>query len=199
MTTKGTARSKTETSTGKIEEYTWDHRNRLTKVVFRNTSGGAIVKQVDYEYDAYNRLVRRTFDADGAGAGAATNQYWVYDEGINAVLQFDGSSASNLSHRYLWSDNVDELLADEQIAGNNTLWGLADHLGSLRDIADYSESTGVTTITNHRTHQQFRQVGIGNQRRCGHADLRSPASSSMKRLSCSITSSVGWIHRLGSG
>jgi RHS repeat-associated protein len=130
----------------------------LTKVVFRNTSGGAIVKQVDYEYDAYNRLVRRTFDADGAGAGAATNQYWVYEEGINAVLQFDGSSASNLSHRYLWSDNVDELLADEQIAGNNTLWGLADHLGSLRDIADYSESTGVTTIANHRTINSFGKL-----------------------------------------
>jgi RHS repeat-associated protein len=155
---EGNRITKTETSTGKVEEYTWDHRNRLTKVVFRNSSGGAIVKQVDYEYDAYNRLVRRTFDADGAGAGAATNQYWVYDEGINAVLQFDGSSASNLSHRYLWSDNVDELLADEQIAGNNTLWGLADHLGSLRDIADYSESTGVTTIANHRTLNSFGKL-----------------------------------------
>jgi RHS repeat-associated protein len=130
----------------------------LTKVVFRNTSGGSIVKQVDYEYDPYNRFVRRTFDADGAGAGAATNQYWVYDEGINAVLQFDGSSASNLSHRYLWSDNVDELLADEQLSGSNTLWGLADHLGSLRDIADYSESTGVTTITNHRTLNSFGKL-----------------------------------------
>ena len=155
---EGNRTTKTETSTGKIEEYTWDHRNRLTKVVFRNTSGGAIVKKVDYEYDAYNRLVRRTFDADGAGAGAATNQYWVYDEGINAVLQFDGSSATNLSHRYLWSNNVDELLADEQIAGTNTLWGLADHLGSLRDIADYIESTSVTTITNHRTTNSFGKL-----------------------------------------
>lgn len=140
------------------QEYTWDYRNRLTKVVFRNSSGGAIVKQVDYEYDPYNRLVHRTFDADGAGSGAATDQFWVYDEGINAVMQFDGSSGSNLSHRYLWSDNIDELLADEQIAGNNTLWGLADHLGSLRDIADYSESTGVTTIANHRTINSFGKL-----------------------------------------
>lgn len=155
---EGNRTSKTETSTGKVEEYTWDHRNRLTKVVFRNSSGGAIVKQVDYEYDSYNRLVRRTFDADGAGAGAATNQYWVYDEGINAVLQFDGSSASNLSHRYLWSDNVDELLANEQLSGSNTLWGLADHLGSLRDIADLNEGTGVTSITNHRTFNSFGKL-----------------------------------------
>ena len=155
---EGNRTSKTETSTGKVEEYTWDYRNRLTKVVFRNSSGGAIVKQVDYEYDPYNRLVHRTFDADGAGSGAATDQFWVYDQGINAVLQFDGSSASNLSHRYLWSNNVDELLADEQIAGSNTLWGLADHLGSLRDIADLNEGTGVTSITNHRTFNSFGRL-----------------------------------------
>jgi RHS repeat-associated protein len=155
---EGNRTSKTETATGKVEEYTWDYRNRLAKVVFRNTSGGAIVKQVDYEYDPYNRLVHRTFDADGAGSGAATDQFWVYDAGINAVLQFDGSSASNLSHRYLWSNSVDELLADEQIAGSNTLWGLADHLGSLRDIADLNEGTGVTSITNHRTFNSFGKL-----------------------------------------
>jgi RHS repeat-associated protein len=82
----------------------------------------------------------------------------VYDEGINAVLQFDGSSASNLSHRYLSSNNVDELLTDEQVAGSNTLWGLADHLGSLRDIADLNEGTGVTSITNHRTFNSFGKL-----------------------------------------
>ena len=155
---EGNRTSKTETATGKVEEYTWDYRNRLTKVVFRNSSGGTIVKQVDYEYDPYNRLVHRTFDADGAGSGAATDQFWVYDQGINAVLQFDGLSASNLSHRYLWSNSVDELLADEQIAGSNTLWGLADHLGSLRDIADLNEGTGVTSITNHRILNSFGKL-----------------------------------------
>jgi len=156
---EGNRTSKTETATGKVEEYSWDYRNRLTRVASRNSTGGAIVRQVDYEYDAFNRLVRRVFDADGAGAGVATNQYWVYDEGINAVLQFDGSAASNLSHRYLWSDNVDELLADEVVtspsSGGNVLWGLADHLGTIRDIADLNESTGSTSITNHRRFNSF--------------------------------------------
>jgi len=159
---EGNRTSKTETSTGKVEEYTWDHRNRLTKVVFRNSSGGSIVKQVDYEYDPYNRMVRRTYDADGAGAGAATNQYWVYDEGINAVLEFDGSSGSDLAHRYLWSNSVDELLADEIVtslgSGGNVLWALADHLGSIRDIADLNESTGVTSVANHRTWNSFGEL-----------------------------------------
>jgi RHS repeat-associated protein len=159
---EGNRITKTETSTGKIEEYTWDHRNRLTKVVFRNTSGGSIVKQVEYEYDPYHRMVRRVYDADGAGGGAATNQYWVYDQGINAVLEFDGASGSDLAHRYLWSNSVDELLADEIVtslgSGGNVLWALSDHLGSIRDIADYNEGSGVTSVANHRTWNSFGEL-----------------------------------------
>ncbi len=128
----------------------------------RNSFGGSVVKQVNYEYDPFNRLVRREYDSDGAGSGAATNQYWIYDEGINAILQFDGSAASNLSHRYLWSNQVDELLADEQVTSlstaGNTLWGLGDHLGTLRDIADFNESTSVTSVTNHRTYNAFGKL-----------------------------------------
>jgi RHS repeat-associated protein len=156
---EGNRLTRTETSTGHVESYEWDHRNRLTSVKDRNTSGGAIVKQVDYEYDAQNRLVKRTYDPDGAGPTAATTQYWTYDDGINAVLQFDGASSSNLSHRYLWSNQVDDMLEDEQVtslsSGGNTLWGLADHLGTLRDIADLNESTAVTSVTNHRKYTAF--------------------------------------------
>jgi RHS repeat-associated protein len=156
---QGNRTSRTETATGKVTEYSWDHRNRLTEVKERNSAGGAVVKQVDYSYDAFNRLVKRAYDADGAGAGAATNQFWVYDEGINAVLQFDGSAASNLSHRYLWSDRVDELLADETVGGGaDTLYALGDHLGTIRDIANFSESTSVTSITNHRTYNSFGKL-----------------------------------------
>jgi len=159
---EGNRTKRTETATGKVQEYDWDHRNRLIAVKDKNTSAGAIVRQVNYQYDAFNRLVRRDHDADGAGAGAATSQFWIYDEGINAVLQFDGSSASNLSHRYLWTKQVDDLVADEQVTslstGGNTLWGLVDHLGSIRDIADQNESTGVTTIANHRRNNSFGQL-----------------------------------------
>ena len=150
---------KTETSTGKVTEYSWDHRNRLTTVKDRNSSGGSVVKQVDYAYDAFNRLVKRTYDSDGAGAGAATNQFWVYDEGINAVLQFDGPGASDLSHRYLWTDIVDELMADETVgSGADTLYALGDHLGTIRDIANFNESTSVTSVTNRRTYNSFGKL-----------------------------------------
>jgi len=159
---EGNRLTRTETSTGKEQSYEWDYRNRLVAVKERNSSIGSIVKQVNYEYDSMNRLVHRGYDADGAGSGAATDQYWVYDEGINAILQFDGSSASTLSHRYLWSNQVDELLADEQVnslsTAGNTLWGLGDHLGTLRDIADFNESTSVTTVTNHRTYNALGKL-----------------------------------------
>jgi RHS repeat-associated protein len=103
-------------------------------------------------------FIKRTFDADGAGAGASTSQYWAYDEGINAVLQFDGAAASNLSHRYLWSNQVDQLLADEAVSGGNVLWPLANHLGTIPDIADYNESTGITAIANHRVWDTFGKL-----------------------------------------
>ncbi len=156
---QGNRTSRTETSTGKVTEYSWDHRNRLTTVKDRNSSGGSVVKQVDYAYDAFNRLVKRTFDADGAGAGAATSQFWVYDEGINAVLQFDGPAASDLSHRYLWTGVVDELMADETVgSGADTLYALGDHLGTIRGIANFNESTSATTVTNHRTYNSFGKL-----------------------------------------
>jgi RHS repeat-associated protein len=159
---EGNRITKTETSTGKVSSYEWDYRNRLIGVKDRNTSGGAIVKQVGYQYDAMNRLVRRDLDADGAGNGVATSQFWVYDEGINAVLQFDGSGASNLSHRYLWSNSIDEIFADEQLTSvsvpGNVLYPLSDHLGTPRDIVDLNEGTGVTSVTNHRRYDAFGKL-----------------------------------------
>jgi RHS repeat-associated protein len=101
--------------------------------------------------------------------------YWVYDEGINPVLQFDtggSNGVGGVSHRYIWSDYVDDLLSDEQISfpsnSVNTLWPLADHLGSIRDIADFNESTGITAIANHRTYDSFGKL----RQETGTADIQ---------------------------
>ena len=42
--------------------------------------------------------------------------------------------------------------------GGNTLWGLGDHLGTPRDIADLNEGTSVTSVTNHRTYNGFGKL-----------------------------------------
>jgi RHS repeat-associated protein len=142
---EGNLTRRTNTTTGNYTTYTWDHRNRLTQVTER-TSLNSLVSEINYEYDAFNRLSRR-YPTGG------WSTYWVYDEGINPVLEYDSSASPSMTHRYLWSDNVDELLADEQnpgLSSKNTLWALSDHLGSIRDIADTNETTGITSITNHR-------------------------------------------------
>ena len=35
---------------------------------------------------------------------------------------------------------------------------LADHLDSIRDIADRHDTTGVTRVTNHRRYESFGQL-----------------------------------------
>jgi len=103
-------RTLNDTSGGlRVTEYTWDHRNRLTKVTEKLS--GVVTSTVEYGYDALNRLVRRIEDADGPGPAWATNQFFVYD-GNQVVLQFGGDSVDDLSHRYLSGIGVDQLLAD---------------------------------------------------------------------------------------
>ncbi|MCY3006183.1 MAG: hypothetical protein NTV29_09405 [Planctomycetota bacterium] len=112
-----------------LTSYIWDHRNRLTQVTER-TQTNTRISEINYEYDAFNRLVRR-YDALAATFTPVT--YWVYDEGTNPLLEYFGGNPL-IQHRYVWSDKVDDLLADEQnpgLSSRNTLWALSDHLGLM--------------------------------------------------------------------
>ncbi len=143
-----------------ITEYTWDHRNRLTSVTDRNSYGGDAAPVVNYVYDMYNRLIHKELDADGDGTGTATDTFWIYD-GNQAVLQFDGNAAADLSHRYLWGPAVDQLLADETVddgGAEDVLWAFTDWQGSVRHLASYDESTSVTSIENHKFYDAFGNV-----------------------------------------
>ena len=54
---------------------------------------------------------------------------------------------------------VDELMADETVgSGADTLYALGDHLRTIRVIANFIESTSVTTVTNHRTYNSFGKL-----------------------------------------
>jgi RHS repeat-associated protein len=154
---EGNRTKRAKLSDGSYEEYQWDHRNRLTNVTFKNSSG-TVQKTVEHSYDVFNRWVRKTTDPDGAGAGAATDQFFAYD-GYNPVLQFDGNSDTDLAHRNLFGPEVDQILAIEDVSSltqaGNPLWALSDHLGTPRDVADLNEGTGTTTVTNHRTYNSF--------------------------------------------
>jgi RHS repeat-associated protein len=117
-------------------------------------------KVVEYEYDAFNRLIHKELDADGDGSGTATDIFWVYD-GDQAVLQFDGDTAADVSHRYLWGPAVDQLLADETVddgGEEDVLWAFTDWQGSVRHLASYNAATDTTTIENEKFFDAYGNV-----------------------------------------
>jgi RHS repeat-associated protein len=154
---EGNRISRTNISTGEQTLYEWDHRNRLVKVTEKDEMG-SVVATTENTYDAFDHWIRRSFDEDGPGGNSPEDTFFVYDEN-QSVLEFEGADANDLSHRYLWGPDVDQFFADEQVnslsSAGNPLWGLGDHQGTLRDIADRHEGTGVTTVTNHRKYETF--------------------------------------------
>ncbi len=83
---EGNVHTKTTIATGESVEYTWDHRNRLTKVTYKN-SGGTATKIVEYAYDYGQRWVRKTLDTD-ADATIESSRIFVHDSG-QIVLGFE--------------------------------------------------------------------------------------------------------------
>jgi RHS repeat-associated protein len=152
---EGNRKTRTKTSTGEKTEYTWDHRNRLTRVIEKNSSGD-IVKQTDYTYDVFDRRLSKSIDDDGAGSGAASVQRFVY-YGHHIVMEFDGNNAGDLTHRYLHGPVIDQILADEEVTSltqaGTMRWPLADNLGTVRDLVDSSAS-----VLNHLKYDAYGKV-----------------------------------------
>jgi RHS repeat-associated protein len=149
---EGNQKSRTKIATGEVTEYFWDHRNRLITVKQRASAGGVIQWQVDYGYDAFDRMISRTLDADGQGGGGAVTTFFVYD-GLQVVLALSPSGA--VERRMLWGPAIDQLLASEDAGG--VKWALADHLGTVRDVVD---SSG--TLITHRKYDAFGNLVSGS-------------------------------------
>ncbi|HUG94469.1 MAG TPA: RHS repeat-associated core domain-containing protein, partial [Planctomycetaceae bacterium] len=142
----------TNIATGEYVEYSWDHRNRLTDVVFK-TAAGVTTMHVRYGYDAFNRLVRRELDADGDGVFESAEAF-VYD-GADMVLVLD--ETGSLTHRFLPDAATDAVFASEDALGE-ILWNLTDHQGTVRDVADYDAATDTTSVVNHLTYSAFGAI-----------------------------------------
>ena len=156
-----------------ITVYTWDYRDRLTEVQsfdnYTDYHAGIATQTVTYTYDYLNRLVGETA-VTGSGSTEQTVQTaYVYD-GTDVILKFQNTTtggpasgslaAGNLTDRYLWGSAVDQVLADENVALDQSpsdagavLWGLADLNGSIADIVD-----NVGHLADHRVYDSF-----GNQ------------------------------------
>jgi YD repeat-containing protein len=167
---EGNRTRRTRISDGTVTEYTWDHRNRLTKVTELDELGGNVTKEVDYQYDVNERLVGKILDPDGEGEEEATEEYYAYDQtpfstrenASQMLFRFEGSEVSDLKSRYLWAPVVDLLLSEEKLTGPSTpgdiYWALGDNLNTVRDIARYNPATDTTTIVNHRVFDAFGNI-----------------------------------------
>jgi RHS repeat-associated protein len=148
----GNTLTKTRISDGQKYEFGWDYRDRLTQVLLKNSSG-TVVQQSDYTYDAFNRRIIKSFDDDGPGPHTATVTKTIYDGAsfmANSYADFDGSNT--LTVRYLYGPAVDMILARRDTSGT-VAWYLADHLGSVRDIAATSG-----TVLDHISYSTFGKV-----------------------------------------
>lgn len=137
---EGNRTRRTEIATGKVTEYVWDYRNRLTAVVFKDAAGN-VTKTIDYIYDGNNQRIGKRID------GAVTERYVIDRNQI--ALVFDG--AGNQTHRYLYGTAVDQVLADE--TGVSTNWFLADNQGTVKDVVD-----GNGSLIDHVVYDSFGKV-----------------------------------------
>jgi RHS repeat-associated protein len=144
----GNRTKRTDKATSEVTEYAWDIRDRLSGITVKNV-GGPVIKSANYKYDVYDQRISKTVDLDGAGVLAATTEKYVYGSNQNIALEFDGNN--NLTHRYLFGDGIDQIEADE--SNGTVLWGLVDHLGSVRDVVDNSG-----TVKNHIIYDSFGNI-----------------------------------------
>ena len=140
-----------------ITEYSWDNRNRLTRVSERASDNGPLTQAIDYLYDTENRWIGRIADLDGTGPETADILHFVYDD--KQVL-FQQDASGTVTRRYLWNPAaVDQLLAQEEVTATTepgeVQWALTDHLGSVRDLAQYNVISSATQVIVHRVFNSF--------------------------------------------
>lgn len=150
---EGNRTRKTRISDGSYTEYSWDYRNRLSAVT-ENDINGTVLKQTSLNYDAFNRWIHRSHDADGVGSAGSVDIFYSFlGDQVSLAIDSDGE----VLNRYLWGPGTDQLLADEQIVNtsSNVLWALGNQIGTVADLVEYSAATGEVDVTNHRRYDAF--------------------------------------------
>ncbi|MFM6623632.1 MAG: RHS repeat domain-containing protein, partial [Dolichospermum sp.] len=151
---EGNLTKQTEIATGKVQELTWDYRNRLVAFVDKDATGKE-TQRVEFTYDALNRRIAKAVDTNPQDTTPPVVRQFIYD-GQNVLLEFvdsDGAGANQpvLDTRYLHGAGVDQVLAQE--SAGNVEWHLTDHLGTVRDLVNNSGA-----VVNHFVYDSFGQV-----------------------------------------
>jgi RHS repeat-associated protein len=135
---EGNRTKRTKIVGGNVDLYTWDYRNRLTKVVSQ-TSSGTVTRTVGYEYDVDDQRVKKTVD------GVVENYFIDRDQ-----IAFVTDGSGDRTFHYLYGLNVDAVMAQDSPAG--MVWALA-RLGSIDLLTD---KDGV--VVDKRTFDSFGRV-----------------------------------------
>ncbi|MCA9217976.1 MAG: RHS repeat protein, partial [Planctomycetales bacterium] len=130
---EGNQIQRTNIESNETRFFTWDHRNRLVRIVDQSADG-TLIQIVEFTYDSLDRRTAKSVDTNATDAAVT---HFVYDR-EDVILDFvdsDGDvlAAAELDRRYLHGAGIDEVLAQERFAGSNE-WLLADHLGTIRDV-----------------------------------------------------------------
>lgn len=156
---EGNLASRTETATGEVTTYAYDHRDRMTGAI-RKDSGGSVLMRATYTYDALGRRIGTLVDRDGDGTTYSPERTWTAYDGDHAYADFDASGAVQM--RYLHGPAVDMLLARTDEAAV-TSWYLTDRLGTVRDVANTAG-----TVIYHAAFDEFgnrtAESGAGGDR-----------------------------------
>jgi RHS repeat-associated protein len=147
---EGNRVKRTEIATGEVTNYEWDYRNRLVGVETKDSNGN-VVERNQYTYDVFDNRIAKSVDADGAGAGVAKEEHFVYD-GDHIALTFDGES--NQTERFLHGTQIDQVLAQENDNGE-VLWALTDNQGSVRMLLDNNGN-----VVNNITYDAFGNITL---------------------------------------
>ena len=135
--------------TGPYVQYSWNHRNQLTKVEFYNApvNGTAtLAKTVAYTYDDSSNRINKTLTVPGQTVVA---ENFLYD-GDQLVAVMNGTGA--IQHQYFDGVTLDQVFADQTVL-SGVLWPLEDRTGAARDVIS---TAGV--VLDHRRIDSFGKI-----------------------------------------
>ncbi len=137
----------TNTVSGEVTDYAYDHRNRLTEVNVRPSAGAAATATVLYQYDYKDRMISRSIDG--------TKTWILYHEDMPLGEFRDGEDS--LSAAYLFDITTLDTFHAVWRSGVGERWFINDQIGTVRGTLD-----GAGTLLSWCEYDSFGNLQPGS-------------------------------------